>query len=111
MFKRLFLIFTLLALLCATTDAVTVYRGKRGRRLLRHELLVKKWRNDKLSVYEEYGFPVHRLREEAYGRILEHWTYYEHGVEFVFDEDHNLVKTRTFWPEDRRARIERYPGY
>lgn len=111
MIKRILLIITLVALLSATADAVTVYRGKRGRRLLRHELLVEKWRNDKHLVYEEYGFPVHRLRVEEYGRIYEHWTYLEYGVEFVFDEDHNLVKTRKFWPEDRRERFERYPGY
>lgn len=111
MFKRLLLMVTLVALLSATADAVTVYRGKRGRRLARHELLVGKWHNDKLRVYQDYGFPVHRLRVEGYGRIHEHWTYYEHGVEFIFDEDHNLVKTRRFWPEDRRARFNRYPGY
>jgi hypothetical protein len=111
MFKRLFLVFTLVALLAATADAAMVHRGKRGRRLLRRTLLVQKWQNDKLRVYRRYGFPVHRIREEAFGRIREHWTYYEHGVEFIFDEDHNLVKTNKFWPEDRRARIDRYPGY
>ncbi len=111
MFKRLLLIITLVALLGATADAAAVCRGKRGRRMLRRELCVRKWRNDKLRLYQEYGFPIHRLRVEGYGRVHEHWTYYEHGVEFVFDEDSNLVKTRRFWPEDRRARFNRYPGY
>jgi hypothetical protein len=111
MFKRLLLIFILVALVSTAVDAAVVHRGKRGRRLHRHALLVKSWRNDKLAVYHEYGFPVHRLRVAGYGRIREHWTYYEYGLEFVFDEEHNLLKRNTFWPEDRRERINRYPGY
>ncbi len=111
MLKRLLLVFTIVALLSATAEAVTVHRGKKGRKYLRRLSLVDNLRNDKLRIYQEYGFPVHRLREEDYGRVYEHWTYYEHGMEFVFDDDHNLVKTNMFWPEDRRARINRYPGY
>jgi hypothetical protein len=73
--------------------------------------LVDNLEKDKLRIYQEYGFPIHRLRVTGYGRRTEHWTYYEHGLEFVFDEDSRLIKTNRFWPEDKRARIERYPSY
>jgi hypothetical protein len=111
MLKRLFLIFAVVALLATTADAVTVRRGIKGRKYLRRLSLVDNLQGDKLRVYEEYGFPLHRLRVEEYGRILEHWTYYRYGVEFVFDENQNLLQTNKFWPEDRRERFERYPGY
>lgn len=95
----------------AGTFYSTAYRGKRVRRYLRHMALVQKIKNDKLGIYKEYGFPVHRYRVYGYGRIEEHWKYLEKGVEFVFDEDSNLIETRHFWPENRRERIERFPGY
>jgi len=82
--------------------------GARGRRSCRYLALPQYWRNDKLEVYRKYGFPVHRIRERGYGRVLEHWKYYEHGIEFIFDEDHEIVETRRFWPEDRREGISPY---
>lgn len=111
MFKRLVLLIALVALVATAADAVTITRGKKGRKYIRRFSLVENLTNDKLDIYDEYGFPVHRHREYAYGRIREHWTYYEHGLEFIFDEESNLVKTNQFWPENRRERIERFPGY
>ena len=111
MYRRIVLLLALIALLATASEAVTVGRAKRKRRFLRHQLYVQKLQNDKKQIYNEYGFPVHRHREYAYGRIREHWTYYEHGLEFIFDEDSNLVKTNKFWPENRRERIEAFPGY
>ena len=111
MFRRLVLLIALVALVCTTADAVTVRRGKKGRKYLRRLSLAENLQNDKRSIYDEYGFPVHRHREYAYGRIREHWTYYERGLEFVFDEDSNLLQTNRFWPENRRERFERFPGY
>jgi hypothetical protein len=112
MAKRIILIMALAALLGATaTEAVTLERGKKGRKYFRQSYYVQNLRNDKLAVYEEYGYPVHRLREYGYGRIVEHWTYYEFGLEFTFDESSNLVETKTFTPENRRERFERFPGY
>jgi hypothetical protein len=108
MVKRLILVLTLAALLSTASEAVTIRRGKKGRKYLRHLSLVENLRGDKLWVYEEYGFPVHRLRVRGYGEVKEHWTYYELGLEFVFDDESNLVKTNRFWPEDRRARIKNY---
>ncbi len=111
MFRRLVLLLTLVVLLSTAAEAVIVGRGRRGRSYLRHITYVQKLQNDKREIYNEYGFPVHRHREYAYGRIREFWTYYEHGLEFVFDEDSKLVKTNKFWPENRRERIEAFPGY
>ena len=111
MFRRIVLLLTLVVLLSTAAEAVIVGRGRRGRSYLRHVTYVQKLQNDKREIYNEYGFPVHRHREYAYGRIREHWTYYEHGLEFVFDEDSKLVKTNKFWPENRRERIEAFPGY
>ncbi|MBN1164202.1 MAG: hypothetical protein JXB45_06465 [Candidatus Krumholzibacteriota bacterium] len=106
MFKRLTLAACVLVLLAASVEATSVYRGKRGRRYARNAYLISQFQSDKLRVYEEYGFPVHRLRVKGYGRITEHWKYYELGKEFVFDENSRLVKVNTFWPEDRRARFK-----
>ena len=111
MLRRLVLLLTLVVLLSTAAEAVIVGRGRRGRSYLRHVTYVQKLQNDKREIYNEYGFPVHRHREYAYGRIREHWTYYEHGLEFVFDEDSKLVETNKFWPENRRERIEAFPGY
>lgn len=111
MYRRLVLLLTLVALLTTASEAVTVGKGKRGRKFLRRQTYVQKLQNEKREIYNEYGFPVHRHREYAYGRIREHWTYNEHGLEFIFDEDSNLVKTNRFWPENRRERIEAFPGY
>lgn len=109
--KRLTALLAAILVLVSTASQARVvyaYRGKGGRRALRYANLVDKWEGDKRRVYEEYGFPVHRLREYAYGRVTEHWTYYEKGKEFVFDEEGDLVKTRSFWPENRRERFERH---
>lgn len=106
MFKRLILVLALAAFLATTVNAVPVYRGKRGRRYLRHSLLSSRLSSDKLTTYDTYGYPVHRIRVNGYGRVLEHWTYYEIGKEFIFDEDSKLVKVNKFWPEDKRARFK-----
>ncbi len=111
MAKRIILLVALAALLGATAiEAVTPEKGKKGRKYFRHSYYVANLQNDKLAVYEEYGYPIHRLREYAYGEITETWTYYADGVEFVFDQGSNLLRTRTFRPENRRERFEEFPG-
>lgn len=98
----------ILASLVATNLQAGVYSGQRGRALCRNAYLVRQWQGDKLEVYNQYGFPVHRLRVRGYGRVLEHWTYHEHGREFIFDQQHRLVEVKTFRPENRRERFERF---
>lgn len=110
MVKRIILLMALAALLGTTaTQAVTVGKGKRGRNLARSIYYVEQLENDKHAVYEKHGFPVHRLRERCAGRVVERWTYYELGLEFTFDESSRIVETRTFLPEAKRERIERFP--
>jgi hypothetical protein len=108
MTKRIIISLFLLTFLVSAANATVIIRGTRGRRLLRHQYLVKQWENDKLRIYNKYGFPIHRLRVRGYGRVREHWKYYEEGLEFIFDEESNLVETNRFWPEDRRERFKRY---
>lgn len=106
MVRRLILFIIIAAFFSTTSEAVTIRRGKKGRKYLRRLSLVDNLENDKLHVYQEYGYPVHRLRVRGYGRVREHWTYHELGLEFVFDENSNLVMKKHFWPENRRARFE-----
>ncbi|OQX85859.1 MAG: hypothetical protein B6D63_01345 [Candidatus Latescibacteria bacterium 4484_7] len=111
MFKRFVFTALILSLVATSADAVTIVMGKRSRRYYRHALYVQKLKNDKLTIYKKYGYPVHRFRVYAYGEITEHWKYYAKGVEFVFDAKSKLVKTERFWPENRRGRIDRFPRY
>ncbi len=83
----------------------TRVRGKRGRKYVRHFLLRKNLTNDKKAVFEEYGFTPHRLRFNHAGRITERWTYHQHGVEFLFDSDSNIIEQRRVPVEDRRVNV------
>lgn len=107
MVRRMILGLAVLALLSSASEGVTI-RGVKGRRLLRYQYLISKWENDKLEIYKKHGFPLHRWRVYAHGRVREHWKYYELGREFVFDSESNLVETHRFWPEDRRERFKRF---
>lgn len=109
MYRRLTLALLIIAL-AATAVHATGTRGMHGRKVCRHAYLVEQWKADKLRIYNEYGYPVHRLRVRAYGEVLEHWTYYELGREFVFDAEHRLVEVKKFQPEDRRERLGAYGG-
>lgn len=112
MAKRIILIMALAALLGATAaEATSFEQSKRGRKYLQGVYFVENLQRDMLAVYQQYGYPLHRLRVCGYGRVVERWTYYEVGLEFTFDENSVLLGTRTFWPEDRRERLDRYPGY
>jgi hypothetical protein len=107
MLKRLTLAVLLLALVAVSADA-SIYRGKRGRRFCRRQGLLLYLESDALKVYEKHGYPIHRIRVRGYGKIHEHWTYYEAGREFVFDEDQKLVRVRKFFPEHKRERMTGY---
>ncbi len=108
MIKRLILVLTLASLLATTANAIPTRRGKRGRKYLRRSHLRSGFKADKLEIYGKYGYPIHRLRVNGYGRVLEHWKYYEHGKEFIFDANSRLVKVNNFWPEDKRARFKQF---
>jgi len=112
MLKRIILLAALAALLFASAaEAIVPGKGKQGRKLLRYSYYAQFLQNDKLGVYEEYGYPVHRLRVYGYGEVLEHWIYYDQGVEFIFDEDSYVVQVKEFHPIDKRVRFEEFPSY
>jgi hypothetical protein len=99
MVRRLILAAVLLTVFCTAAEAVTIPRGRKGRKYLRHFSLVENLKSDKLAVYEEYGYTPHRLRIRFAGEVKERWRYHSLGLEFVFDRDQNLVEKRTFHPE------------
>ena len=61
MLKRLALVVLLVALVAGSADA-NIHRGKRGRRYCRRQGLVLYLQSDALKIYEQYGYPIHRLR-------------------------------------------------
>jgi hypothetical protein len=76
--------------------------GKKERKYLRHFLYVKNLDGDKKAIYDEYGYTPHRVRLNEFGRVKEQWTYYEHGLVFVFDQCNALLETHTIEVEKRR---------
>ncbi len=71
--------------------------GKRERRLFRLQRWAKSLKGDKKRIYETYGFPTGRYREDVMGEVVEKWTYLSKGVEFTFKEG-KLIKERHFPP-------------
>jgi hypothetical protein len=104
MLRRLTLVLLLTALVAGSADA-SIYRGKRGRVYCRRQGLILYLHSDALKIYEQYGYPIHRLRIRGIDETQERWTYYEAGREFFFDEDQKLVRTREFFHEYKRERI------
>lgn len=107
MLKR-FGVFALLVLFAAPALAETIYyppqvTGKRYRKNVRHLLYVMNLAGDKKAVFDEYGYTPHRVRVNEYGYVREHWKYLDDGIEFVFDDCSNLVKTHSIPVEHRRA--------
>ncbi len=74
--------------------------GKRERRLFRLHLWARSLKGDMKHIYDTYGFPSTRYREETMGRVTEKWTYLTQGLEFTF-RDGKLIKTRHFIPSSR----------
>lgn len=74
-------------------------RGKKGRKYVRRFALALNLSGDKLAIYEKHGYTPHRLGFKAGGQRTERWKYYRLGVEYLFDEDSNLIETRYFPPE------------
>ena len=69
--------------------------------LERRQFRIKWWAahltDDMRDVYDEYGYPSSRYREEAMGRLVERWTYIKQGRRFAF-KDGQLVEERQFSP-------------
>jgi len=72
-------------------------RGKRGRRLFKTAYWAAGLTGDMRAIYDSYGYPSSRYREDKAGVMLEKWTYLEAGRQFVF-RDKKLARTRRFNP-------------
>lgn len=73
-------------------------RGKKGRKYVRRFSLRENLTGDKLRIYDELGYTPHRLGFNFAGRRTERWRYNRLGVEYVFDQDSELIATRHFPP-------------
>lgn len=71
--------------------------GKRGRRLFKTAYWAAGLTGDMKEIYDSYGYPSSRFREQKVGVVLEKWTYLEAGRQFIFRDD-KLTRTRNFNP-------------
>ncbi len=71
--------------------------GKRDRREFRAAYWVAGLEGDKKEIYDTYGNPSNRYREDRAGAVVERWIYAEDGKQFIF-RDNKLTSTRTFKP-------------
>jgi hypothetical protein len=65
-------------------DTKKLVRSKRERRVERRTNWIKGLEGDKARIYELYGYPSGKYREEVMGTVVERWVYPEHGVTFKF---------------------------
>lgn len=78
-------------------EAQDSVHGKRGRRLFKTAYWAAGLTGDMKSIYDSYGYPSSRYREQKAGVVLEKWTYLEAGRQFIF-RDNKLTRTRRFSP-------------
>ena len=72
-------------------------RGKRGRSNFKVAYWAAGLEGDMKEIYEAYGYPSARYREDTMGRIEEKWTYIKAGKQFTF-RDGKLTRERNFVP-------------
>ena len=58
--------------------------SKHDRKVERRTNWIEGLEGDKARIYELYGYPSGKYREEAMGTVIERWVYPEHGVTFKF---------------------------
>jgi hypothetical protein len=71
--------------------------GKHGRKMWRIAFWVNTLTGDMARVFDSYGVPSSRYREETLGRVEETWTYLSEGLAITFHGD-KIVRTREFMP-------------
>ncbi len=59
-------------------------RSKHERKVERRTNWIEGLEGDKARIYELYGHPSGKYREEVMGTVVERWVYPEHGVTFKF---------------------------
>jgi hypothetical protein len=75
-------------------------KGKHGRKMWRATRWVGQLSGDKAKVFDAWGMPSSRYREETLGRVTEMWTYQDQGVEITFEGD-KIIRTKRFTPGTR----------
>ena len=65
-------------------DTPKLVRSKRERRVERRNNWIEGLEGDKARIYELYGYPSGKYREEVMGAVIERWVYPEHGMTFKF---------------------------
>jgi len=65
-------------------DTKKLVRSKRERKVERRTNWIEGLEGDKARIYELYGYPSGKYREEVMGTVVERWVYPEHGVTFKF---------------------------
>ena len=65
-------------------DTPKLVTSKRERKAERMTNWVEGLDGDKARIYELYGYPSGKYREEVMGTVVERWVYPEHGVTFKF---------------------------
>ena len=75
-------------------------KGKHGRKMWKATRWVNSLTGDKAEVFDSWGMPSSRYREEKMGRVTEMWTYHDQGVEITFEGD-KIIRTKRFTPGTR----------
>jgi hypothetical protein len=65
-------------------DTPKLVRSKRERKAERMTNWIEGLEGDKARIYELYGYPSGKYREEVMGTVVERWVYPDHGVTFKF---------------------------
>jgi len=72
-------------------------QGKRERRRFKAAYWAAGLEGDKKRIFDIYGHPSTRYREDEAGVLTEKWTYIDEGKQFIFRGD-KLKRTRNFSP-------------
>lgn len=72
-------------------DTPKLVRSKRERRIERRDNWIDGLEGDKARIFDLYGYPAGKYREEVMGVVIERWVYPEHGVTFKF-KDNKLTR-------------------
>lgn len=58
--------------------------SKHDRKVERRTNWIEGLEGDKARIFDLYGYPSGKYREEVMGTVIERWVYPEHGVTFKF---------------------------
>ena len=68
----------------ATEKTEKFITSKHDRKVERRTNWIEGLEGDKARIYELYGYPSGKYREEVLGTVVERWVYPEHGITFKF---------------------------